>query len=84
MSSNIHCDYASEEISTDGPTGRFREVIEAVVTDYGGNVLAGPGPVAKIASRKFRVPVRITPTTLGVEVASADVLIGGHTTPETA
>ena len=75
----IHCDYASEEISETGPTGIFREVIEAVVTDYGGNVLAGPGPVAKVASRKFRIPTRITPTILGIEVSSADALIGGHT-----
>lgn len=76
---HLHCDYASEIMAATGPTGRFREVIQAVALDFGGNVVAGPGRVEKIASRKFRIPVRIIPTTLGVEVASADSLVHPHT-----
>jgi hypothetical protein len=77
-----HTDYASEEIGRDGPTGVFREVVMAVAMDHGGNVLAGPGPVARIAARKFRRPVRIVPTVLGGLVGSADTLTEGHTTPK--
>ena len=80
MTTHISCDYASEEFSVGGPTGRFREVIEAVATDHGGNVLAGPGPVAKVAkaAKKFRIPVRLTPTALGDLVDYADVLTDPH------
>ena len=74
----IHCDYASETFTTSGPTGNFREVLEAQVEDYGGNVLAGPGPVEEVAARKFRVATRIVPTKLGVSVASADTLTQCH------
>jgi hypothetical protein len=76
-----HTDYASEEIGIDGPTGIHREVVEAVALDRGGNVVAGPGLVAKIAGRKYRRSVRIVPTMLGGIVESADVVISGHTTP---
>ena len=75
---NIHTDYASEECTKEGPTGRFREVVEAVAQDYGGNIVAGPGPVDRIAGRKYRQPGRIVPTILGGEVASADSLTSGH------
>jgi hypothetical protein len=78
----IHTDYASEEIGRDGPTGVLREVVDAVAMDAGDNVLAGPGPVARIAARKFRRPVRIVPVVLGGVVASADTVVEGHTTPE--
>ena len=76
---NYHCEYASEEISEYGSTGRFREVIEAVAMDFGGNILAGPGRVERIAARKFRVPVRIVPTIMGVVAVSANNLVHGHT-----
>lgn len=75
---NLHCDYASEIVTATGPTGRFREVVEAVALDFGGNVVAGPGRVEKIATRKYRRPVRIVPTVLGVEVSSADALTHPH------
>jgi len=82
MTTENHVDFASEQFTNDGPTGKFREVIEACAVDYGGNLIAGPGPVAKVAAkaRKFRVPVRLVPTILGGECHSADTLIQLHVT----
>ncbi len=30
IATNLHCDWASEIVTREGPTGRFREVVEAV------------------------------------------------------
>lgn len=76
----IHVDVASEVFTRTGPTGRFREVVEACVVDAGGNILAGPGPVGIMLakSRAYLGLVALVPTVLGGECSTADTLILLH------
>lgn len=68
----LHAEYATEIVSTKGPTGEFHEVIEAEARDFGGNILAGPEPIANLMKREFLIPINIVPTKLGHRVETAD------------
>ena len=80
----VHVRHAAEVYGKEGPTGRFVEVLEGEVHDYGGNVLfaGGADECAERASRLVP-PVRLVPTKtrdagedageVAGEVAGADV-----------
>ena len=75
-----HTTYATEICGTDDTAFEFREVIEAEVHDFGGNVLAGPAPVGEAVvfaamQKSIGRKVKVIPTKLGMLVDNADIVI---------
>lgn len=67
MDTFIHVEHASEVWSSDpktpGPTGRFVEVLEGELQDYGGNVLvSGSAGFVHLRQSHLHGPTRLVPT----------------------
>lgn len=73
-----HAAYASELYTAGGPTGTFREVLEAREEDAGGNLVRGPWKAAAFAFRSLRAGHVLRPTKLGEPCVSADYLCAPH------
>ncbi len=75
---NKHTYYGVEIVGPEGPTGTFREVLEAEVQDYGGNVLASGKAGSWLDVRRRTTGQRLVATKLGDEIASCTLLLDAH------
>lgn len=78
MKTEIWTDLVAERCDNEGPTGRFVEVLEVAVVDYGGNEY-GRATTASGVRRikaKLRIPTELKTIRTGEEVSGGVIYCG--------
>lgn len=78
MKTEIWTDLVAERCDSEGPVGRFVEVLEVAIVDYGGNEYGRATTASGVQRirKKLRIQTELKPVRTGKEVAGGVVYCG--------